>query len=129
MGIKTFFMHEGPEFLIPIFIFLGGFALLFALRYFSNRENMALIEKGINPRKGMPRHFIFRGLKLALLLIGAGAGLLLAYIISAYLVPHREENPAIYFGLIGLGGGLGLYQSFKIERADLMKMEDDGKEG
>jgi len=43
-------MHEGiVELLIPITISLGVFMMIWGLRYLENKENMAMIEKGMNP--------------------------------------------------------------------------------
>jgi hypothetical protein len=33
---------------------------------------------------------------------------------------HDEENPALWFALIGIGGGLGLIGSYKIEKKELL---------
>lgn len=99
--------------------------MIFGIVYLRTRENMALIEKGMNPRnnKSGPRPFVY--LKYGLLLIGAGAGLLIAYFVDKH-VDHRaftpeghvyyNDNPALYFALVGIGGGLGLVCSFLIEK-------------
>ena len=50
-------------------------------------------------------------------MIGAGLGLLLAYILDNYVF-MRTDNEAIYFALIGIGGGLGLIGSYKIEKKE-----------
>jgi hypothetical protein len=116
---------SGPETLVPIVLFTTMFAMVFGIVYIKSRENMAMIERGMNPRvnNSGPRPFLY--LKYGLLLIGAGIGLFLAYFIdSAY--PHKvytpeghvyySDNPAVYFALIGIGGGLGLVISFFIEK-------------
>jgi hypothetical protein len=104
--------------------------LVFGIVYMQKKENLALIEKGINPRATYNRPAPFKNLKWALLLIGAGAGLLLAFLLDNYalrqtvayirdgMVYHSrgEENPPIYFSLIAIGGGLGLFWSYKIEK-------------
>ena len=44
-----------------------------------------------------------------------------AYILDNYvLLRFDHENVAIYFALIGIGGGLGLIASYKIEKRDLL---------
>jgi hypothetical protein len=55
-------------------------------------------------------------LKLGLLLLGAGTGLLLAFIISNNMRGHDHE--AIYFALIAIGGGLGLVGSYFMEKKE-----------
>ncbi len=113
------------EALIPIVICTGMFAMIFGIVYIKSRENMALIEKGLNPkmRNSGPRPFVY--LKYGLLLLGSGLGLFIASIINTSM-PHNSvsanghvyytDNPAIYFALIAVGGGLGLVISFIIEK-------------
>jgi len=64
-----------------------------------------------------------------MLLIGAGLGLFLAYILDHtwFESMNRDENnPAIYFSLIALFGGLGLFISFLIERkAEPQRIEQE----
>src|SRR3982750_1830357 len=96
-------------FLIPILISLGAFAMVFGVVYLRTRENMALIEKGKDPRSPRP----YRSLKTGLLFLGAGIGLFLAYFIDRNAMGgsgnfHHDDNEAIYFALIAIGGGLGL---------------------
>ncbi|HVF95979.1 MAG TPA: DUF6249 domain-containing protein [Flavisolibacter sp.] len=106
---------QGPEVLIPLTIFAGGFAMIFGIVYLRTRENMAMIEKNMNPKRYANLPAPFRSLKLGLLLLGAGAGLLVAYTIDHNtLAPHQPEP--IYFSLIAIGGGLGLIGSYFMER-------------
>ena len=163
------------------------FAMIFGITYIRSRENMAMIEKGLNPRNKDPRPRPFVNLKWGLLLIGSGLGLLFAYIIDSTIIKHDKstathtsiiigghhrsdgkgsvavtvndtshmakdtsltasnsakqddstddgdddddhsvasmrhddpENPAIYFALIAIGGGLGLFFSYRIEKKE-----------
>jgi hypothetical protein len=88
-----------------------------------------MIEKGMNPKEFANRPAPYKNLKWALLLIGAGAGLFLAYMLDIYAFQntyvetyngrtytHHDENPAIYFALIAIGGGLGLFGSYRLEK-------------
>jgi len=99
--------------LVPIFIFLGAFAMIYGLRYFTNKENMAMIERGVNlpMRKNNP----FWALKLGLLLMGCGLGLFFAMMLQNYAFQNIEHAEVIYFSLIGVGGGLGLLISYLVE--------------
>ena len=120
-------MH-GAEALIPITLFAGGFAMIFGIYYLKTRQNLAMIEKGMNPKEFANRPAPYKNLKWALLLIGAGCGLLAAYLLDDFLINtatdrRHEENPAIYFALIAIGGGLGLLGSYRIEK----KWWDDNK--
>ena len=112
---------SGEEVLIPITLFGGAFAMTFGIVYLKTRENLAMLEKGMNPKEHMNRPAPYRNLKIGLLMIGAGLGLLLAYFLDNYvLLKYNNENVAIYFALIGIGGGLGLIASYKIEKRDLL---------
>jgi len=131
---------DGAEVLIPLTIFAGGFAMIFGIVYLKTRQNMAMIDKGMNPKEFANRPAPYKNLKWALLLMGAGAGLLLAFFIDTYLLQsnyvtevhngntyrHHDDDatPAIYFALIAIGGGLGLFGSYKIEK----KWWDENKE-
>jgi hypothetical protein len=116
--------------LIPILISLGAFAMVFGIIYLRTRENMAMIEKGMNPKQYANRPAPFRSLKTGLLFLGAGLGLLMAFIIDRsitnYNTPfHHEENEAIYFALIAIGGGLGLIVSYAIEKKEWLNSRND----
>ena len=105
---------------VPILLGLGAFAMVFGLRYLNNKENMAMIEKGLNPKQFANRPVPFRNLKWGLLLIGSGIGLLAAFLIDTILIPRSVEPVAIYFALIAIGGGLGLVSSYRIEKKELL---------
>jgi hypothetical protein len=117
--------------LVPILTSLGFFALIFGIVYMQKRENLAMIEKGMNPKLVEHRPTPYRNLKWGLLLVGSGMGLFLAYILDNYVlysVGHRADiefnnNFPIYFALIAIGGGLGLIVSYRIEKKELL----DGK--
>jgi hypothetical protein len=117
-------MHDAGI-LIPILIFLGGFAMVFGIYYLRTRENLAMLEKGLNPKEYNNRPAPFRSLKTGLLFMGAGLGLLLAYIIDVNMVNNHRDNPAIYFSLIAIGGGLGLITSYAIEKKEWMNRKND----
>ena len=123
-------MH-GAEALIPIVMFAGGFAMVFGIVYLKTRQNLAMIEKGMNPKEFANRPAPYKNLKWALLFIGAGIGLFLAYMLDTYALKntfsteiingntfhhHNDGNEAIYFSLIAIGAGLGLFGSYRIEK-------------
>lgn len=119
-------MH-GPEVLIPIVLFAGGFAMVFGIVYLKTRQNLAMIEKGMNPKQFANRPAPYKNLKWALLLIGSGVGLLAAMLLDDYVLNTQrkwhEDNPAIYFSLIAIGGGLGLFGSYRMEKKELLDKE------
>jgi hypothetical protein len=96
--------------------FVSFFACVFGIYYLNTRKNLAMIEKGMNPKEIINRPAPYKNLKWALLLIGAGAGLLTAFIIDVNLIPYRTEPVAVYFSLLAIGGGLGLFGSYKMEK-------------
>lgn len=112
-------MDNGNMFFLFLMITaISIFATLFAIRYLKNKENMSLIEKGINPNAedGTPkaRPKPFASLRIGLPLIGAGLGLLIASIVDFNTTPDKDIV-GIYFGLIIAFSGLGFYQSYRTE--------------
>jgi len=116
-------MHDAGM-LVPITFFIGAFAMIFGIVYLKTRGNMAMIDKGMNPKEGARRGpEPFRNLKWGLLLVGAGVGLFLAYIFDQYM-SRNEDNEALYFALIAIGGGTGLIVSYKMEMKELNRRRD-----
>lgn len=125
---------QATEAMFMIILTLATWGAIFGIYYLRNRENMAMIERGINPREGVPRIRTFTSLKFGLLLAGAGLGLMIAYLLDQLVLPkqivnlpdgthYTQDNPAIYFALIGLFGGLGLVLSHTMENKGLKGKE------
>jgi hypothetical protein len=134
----------GPEVLVFVWMIIMTVsicALFFGIRYMRNRELMAMIEKGLDPhfKPERPRPAPFRSLKWGLLLVGAGLGLFLAYLLDhTFLYRFGHEigrfdggewentgaNVPIYFAMIAIGGGLGLITSYRIEKRELLDKEE-----
>ena len=112
---------NGAELLIPILVPLGAFAMIFGIVYLRTRENMAMMERGKDRRSPRP----YRNLKNGLLLMGAGIVLLLAYLIDVFTIPERIEPATLYFALIGIGGGMGLMLSYRIEKKEVFEKDRD----
>jgi len=115
-----------PGELIPITLFICTAALIIGIRYLSNKEKMAMIERGIDPglRKATPMPFL--SLKFGLLMIGAGLGLIVALLttrglLNTNLDAEKGQAVAVYFGCIFIFGGLGLVVSYVIEKKWLDK--------
>lgn len=100
--------------LIPITISLGAFMMVWGIRYFDNKENMAMIERGIDPKRRRTAD-PSRTLRNALMFIGAGIGLLLAIIVTKTTGLDGEAT-GTYFSLIAIGGGLGMLLAYLYER-------------
>ena len=111
------------EILIPILVPLGAMALAFGLYYLRNKENMTMIEKGMNPKEFANRPAPYRNLKWGLLLVGAGVGLFLAYIMHTYVLKIDDDNPVMYFSLLAICGGIGLILSYRIEKKEVLDKE------
>ncbi len=114
---------ENSWVLIPILVPLAFFAMTFGVVYLYKRERMAMIERGMDPRRYKQQTLPFQTLKWALLLVGAGTGLFLAFLLdntifSKFGQRYEDGNPAIYFSLIAVFGGLGLLLSYRIEKKD-----------
>lgn len=115
---------NGGEMLIPILVPLGAFAMVFGIVYIKSRENMAMIEKGMNPKEFANRPAPYRNLKNGLLFLGAGLGLLVAYLLDTYTIPFNVEPAGLYFALIAIGGGIGLVSSYRVEKKELLDKEN-----
>ena len=115
---------SGDE-IVPLISIVTFFATISAYIYYRSRENMALIEKGINPRQNKALPKPFASLKYGLLLVGGGVGLAVALMIDLNMKHQilldngRVVNPdsdALYPALIAIGGGIGLVLSYFAER-------------
>jgi hypothetical protein len=106
-----------------IIIVLSFFMLIFGIVYLQKRENLAMLEKGHNPKVKVNRPAPYSNLKWGLLLMGSGIGLALAYLITQYML-HDFENPALWFAFIAIGGGAGLIASYRVEKRELLDRPD-----
>ncbi len=108
-------------FMAGIIIPKALYTMIFGIVYLVKRERMAMIERGMDPRSYKQRSMPFLTLKAGLLLIGAGIGLFLAFLLDNTAFKHvgdfdRDDNVAIYFALIAIFGGIGLFLSYLIEK-------------
>ena len=90
--------------LLALFTTLGFFVMIVYLRKFTNVERMAAIEKGVSLEHYRPEGSSFFALRLALLLIGAGAGLLMGYMLDNLF----DMEEVAYFSMLFVFGGIGL---------------------
>ncbi|NCD69210.1 DUF6249 domain-containing protein [Mucilaginibacter agri] len=119
---------EGPEILIPIVVPTAMFLTIFGIVYLYKRERMAMIERGMDPRRYKPQSAPFQNLKWGLLLIGSGLGLFLAYLLDRTAFGNDSDNEAIYFSLIAVFGGLGLFISYLIEKKEMPSAKNNADE-
>jgi phosphotransferase system glucose/maltose/N-acetylglucosamine-specific IIC component len=113
---KIVIMQHSAPFLVPVIVSLGAFLMVFGLRYMQNKENMAMIERGIEPKRRSQQANPSQTLKNGLLFIGAGIGLLLAIIITKTFNMEEESGAGIFFALIAIFGGLGMLSAYLYER-------------
>jgi formate hydrogenlyase subunit 3/multisubunit Na+/H+ antiporter MnhD subunit len=130
-------MDRTAEFgiMMVIIVNVALFAMIFGIVYLTKRERLAMIERGMDPRRYKPQTAPFQNLKWGLLLIGCGVGLFLAYLLDHTLfnnfVAHDKfdddytNNWIIYFALVTIFGGLGLFASYHIEKRENDKEKVD----
>ncbi len=101
-------------FAVPI----AAFLMVVAIRYLQSKENMAMIERGLNPaeHKRTNQANPSQTLKNGLLFVGAGFGLLLAIIITNLFQLQGDSSTGIFFALIAIFGGAGLLGAYLYER-------------
>src|ERR1041385_8823963 len=108
-----------PDFLVAILVPIAAMAMIFGIVYLHKKENLAMIEKGLNPKIHRPAPYT--ALKYGLLIMGSGMGLLFAYLIDlASAQIDGDDNPAIYFAMIAIFGGLGLIMSYRVEKKEIL---------
>jgi len=115
-------MH-GAQILIPLSFLLGIPAMIFGIVYMNKKENLAMMEKGWNPKEWANRPVPYKNLKWGLLLVGSGIGLALAYILDTVMQLSRfdhDNTGTLYCALVAVGGGLGLIMSYRIEKKELL---------
>lgn len=107
--------------LVGILVPLSFFAMVFGIVYLAKREKLAMIERGMDPRRYKPQSAPFQNLKWGLLLIGAGLGLFLASVLDRTVFKESmDDNEAIYASLVAVFGGLGLFISYLIEKKEVL---------
>lgn len=106
-------MEAALGIMLPIIISLGAFVMVVYIRKFENLERMAIIDKGLSPDlfKRDRKESTSPVLRWALLLIGAGMGLLVGY----FLDETFRMDEAGYFASLLIFGGLGLLLAYIIE--------------
>jgi len=97
--------------MIPIIGIIGAIFIVIYLRKFQNIERMAIIDKGLDPALFKVERSAAGTLRAALLLIGAGIGLLLGY----WLDVTFDMQEVAYFSMLFIFGGLGLGMAYMIE--------------
>lgn len=105
------------EILIPFIIFASIFGIFYVYIVTRNKERMALIEKGADASLFATKKKNFRNitLKIGMLAVGIGIGILIGSILSSFTVLDEE---VAFPSMIFLFGGLFLVANAMIEKAD-----------
>lgn len=103
------------DILIPLVVFGAIFGVFYVYISARNRERMAMIEKGVDPKDFQTRNKIsmYAVLKWAMLLVGVGFGLFIGSVLEAYT--SISEEPA-YIGSALFFGGIGLAVAFFVQK-------------
>jgi hypothetical protein len=97
--------------MVPIISIIGFFIAIIYIRKFQNMERMAIIEKGLSPDIFKKESSSAGTLRAALLLLGAGLGLLMGY----WLDRSFDMEEVGYFAMLFIFGGVGLGIAYLIE--------------
>lgn len=99
--------------LVPIALFASVFGVLYVYLTARHRQRMALIEKGATVADLREPYW---SLKLGMLGIGVGIGLLLGYLLDTYVMVGAEDDPLPYFIMVTVCGGAALIGHYFIVR-------------
>jgi F0F1-type ATP synthase assembly protein I len=105
--------------MIPIIALIGTFTVIVYLRKYENVERLSMIDKGISPEIFNRRRTSSTSvpLRISLLMIGAGIGLLAGYFLDRAF--YMDE--VAYFSMLFIFGGLGLGTAYVIEEKKMKK--------
>jgi hypothetical protein len=110
--------------LVPIVSVLAVFGTIFGIAYLHytsrNRERLALIDKGVDASIFYSADRHLDSLRIGMLLVGVGVGILLGYFVSANF---RFEEGVAYPSMIALTGGLSLILFYQIQKRSRDKEE------
>ncbi len=111
-------MDEGIA--VAILVPISMFAMIFGISYLDTREKLSMIERGMNPRVGKKSLNINYMLRLGLIAIGVGLGMLIGGIIWKF-----TKMDEVYFALPAIFGGAGAFIAYLIEKKDKNKTGDN----
>jgi hypothetical protein len=105
--------------MIPIIGIIGIVIMVIYLRRFQNEERLAMINKGMDPGVLIARRTSNPSpvLRASLLLIGAGTGLLLGYILDE----TTDMEEVAYFSMLLICGGVGLGVAYLVEERKIRR--------
>lgn len=78
------------EALFAMVTVLAFFGSIFGIFYLRSRVNLAMIDKGFNPKNSIQQPRFFINLRYGLLFLGAGLGLISAYLTDTVALGHKR---------------------------------------
>ncbi len=115
-------MEEVVALFIPILVSLGTLAMIVLVRRMEHLEKMKMIEMGTDMSTMIkPRNRTGIAIKIALMLIGIGLGILMGNVLETQTNLNEEAG---YFAMVLLFGGAGLFVGNMIAEKSLQKEED-----
>lgn len=114
---------EPVALIVPVVGMISTLIMVVFLRYYSNAERMAMIQKGLNPLESRNHRRITPDstLKFGLLLLGAGLGLLIGSLLEEF---WHFERDGVQASLIMIFGGGGLLLSYVIQMKNEKKEQE-----
>lgn len=99
--------------LVPIALFAAIFGIVYISVSSKHRQRMAMIDKGLTPADFLERADPFRSLKMGMVAVGVGIGLLVGYL---FQLSTMDDNPLPYFVAVTICGGAALIGHYFIVR-------------
>ena len=109
------------EGIVLILIFGGIIALFWRAMQIRHTERMDMMARNLTPthmQAGVNQgKESLRALKWGLLLVSAGTGFLIGFLIQQYITKDSNEHPALMFSFTIIAGGIGLLVFYRIADA------------
>lgn len=96
------------EVIVPVALFAMIFGIVYLSVTASHRQRMAMIEKGISPADLLEKPDPYRSLKMGMVAMGVGLGLLCGYLFQTYVMQDADDNPLPYFVMVTFFAGAAL---------------------
>ncbi len=82
-------------------------SLVYIITTSRNKEKMALLDKGLDPKEYMKDRYFLNAKKTGMVGLGIGIGFLSAVLVDEFVIPNID-NPGIYPAMVLIFGGLSL---------------------
>lgn len=96
------------EVLVPLIAMSAIFGIVYVVVTARHRQRMAMIEKGLMPAELERRPDPYQSLKMGMVAIGVGLGLLFGYLFHTYAMIDADDDPLPYFVMVAIFGGAAL---------------------